>query len=170
MIITFSSCDFSSGPLLQELGWDNLSVGRIMLYALLLFIYSFMLLAVEMFKVYNNMAPYLIPMPKFLKMRPSYDTRGSSSRFQMPLPKTNWQKRFGYRDAFILDELPRICVIANQWTYLNLNWTDCFPASLIPYYNPSLELFYLRLIPSFTNIFFFFSKLIKNRNRNRNRS
>ena len=114
MIITFSSCDFSSGSLLQELGWDNLSVGRIMLYALLLFIYSFMLLAVEMFKVYNNMAPYLIPMPKFLKMRPSYDTRGSSSRFQMPLPKTNWQKRFGYRDAFILDELPRICVIANQ--------------------------------------------------------
>ena len=58
-----------------------------MLYALLLFIYSFMLLAVEMFKVYNNMAPYLIPMPKFLKMRPSYDTRGSSSRNQFPFPK-----------------------------------------------------------------------------------
>ena len=58
-----------------------------MLYALLLFIYSFMLLAVEMLKVYNNMAPYLIPMPKFLKMRPSYDTRGSSSRNQFPFPK-----------------------------------------------------------------------------------
>ena len=58
-----------------------------MLYALLLFIYSFMLLAVEMFKVYNNMAPHLIPMPKFLKMRPSYDTRGSSSRNQFPFPK-----------------------------------------------------------------------------------
>ena len=149
---------------------DNVSVRRIMLYALLLFIYLFIYAArcrnVQGVQQYGT----LIPMPKFLKMRPSYDTRGSSSRFQMPLPKTNWQKRFGYRDAFILDELPRICVIANQWTYLNLNWTDCFPASLIPYYNPSLELFYLRLIPSFTNIFFFFSKLIKNRNRNRNRS
>ena len=27
---------------------------------------------------------------------------------------------------------PRICVNPNQWTYLNLNWADCFPASLIP--------------------------------------
>ena len=44
-------------------------------------------------------------------------------------------------------------VLAVGVTYLNLNWTDCFPASLIPYYNPHLELFYQRLIPSFTNIF-----------------
>ena len=36
---------------------------------------------------------------------------------------------------------PWICVNASQQTYLNLNYTACFPASLIPYYNPSLEYF-----------------------------
>ena len=41
-IITFSSYDSSSGPLLQELGWDGLSIRRINL------------LVIEMFKVYNN--------------------------------------------------------------------------------------------------------------------
>ena len=81
-IITFSSYDSSSGPLLQELGWDGLSIRRIKL------------LVTEIFKVYNNMATDLCQI--FLKMRSTYDTRGSFSRFQLPLPKTNsvWQKTF----------------------------------------------------------------------------
>ena len=41
-IIAFSSYDSSSGPLLQELGWDGLSIRRIKL------------VVIEMFKVYNN--------------------------------------------------------------------------------------------------------------------
>ena len=44
-IITFSSYDSSFGPLVQKLGWDRLLIRRIKL------------LAIEMFKVYNNMAP-----------------------------------------------------------------------------------------------------------------
>ena len=68
--------------LLQELGWDGLSIRRIKL------------VATEIFKVYNNMATDLCQI--FLKMRSTYDTRGSFSRFQLPLPKTNsvWQKTF----------------------------------------------------------------------------
>ena len=35
---------------------------------------------------------------KFLKTRTDYDTRGFSSRFQLPLPKTNYcKKRYVYR-------------------------------------------------------------------------
>jgi len=41
-IIAFSCYDSSSGPLLHELGWDGLSIRRIKL------------LAIKMFKVYNN--------------------------------------------------------------------------------------------------------------------
>ena len=38
---------------------------------------------------------------KFLKMRTDYDTRGFSSRLQLPLPKTNYcKKRYVYRGAF----------------------------------------------------------------------
>ena len=47
-IITFSSYDYSFGPLLQEVGWDSLSISRIKL------------LAVEIFKGYKNMAPEYI--------------------------------------------------------------------------------------------------------------
>ena len=36
-----------------------------------------------------------------------------------------------------------------------IDWTDCFPRPFISYCNASLDLFYPRLIPSFTNIFFF---------------
>ena len=43
----------------------------------------------------------------FLIMRSTYDTRGSSSRFQLPLAKTNYgKKRFGYRGPFIWNKLP----------------------------------------------------------------
>lgn len=45
---TFSSYDSSFGLLLQEVGWDSLSISRIKL------------LAVEIFKGYNNMAPEYI--------------------------------------------------------------------------------------------------------------
>ena len=74
-IITFSSYNSTSGPLLQELGWDLLSIRRIKLFA------------IEMLKVCNNMAPEYL-CQKFLKMRSTYDTRSSSSRFQLPLPKS----------------------------------------------------------------------------------
>ena len=36
--------------------------------------------------MYNNMAPAHL-CQKFLKMRTDYDTRGFSSKFQLPLPK-----------------------------------------------------------------------------------
>ena len=40
-------------------------------------------------------------------MRSTYDTRGSSSRFQLPLPKTNYGKNsFGYKGQFIWNKLP----------------------------------------------------------------
>ena len=45
---TFSSYDSSFGPLLQVVGWDSLSISRIKL------------LAEEIFKGYNNMAPEYI--------------------------------------------------------------------------------------------------------------
>lgn len=45
---TFSSYDYSFGPLLHEVGWDSLSISRIKL------------LAVEIFKGYKNMAPEYI--------------------------------------------------------------------------------------------------------------
>ena len=44
--------------------------------------------------------------------------------------------------------------------FSNLDWTHCFPCSFIPYCNASLDLFYPRLIPTFTNIFFFLAQLI----------
>ena len=44
-IITFSSYDSTSSPLVQELGWDLLSIRRLKLFA------------IEMFKVCKNMAP-----------------------------------------------------------------------------------------------------------------
>ena len=43
----------------------------------------------------------------YAKMRSTCDTRGSTSRFQLPLPKTYYdKKRFGYRGAFIWNKLP----------------------------------------------------------------
>ena len=84
--MTFSSYDSRPAPLSQELGWDGLSIRRIKL------------LATEIFKVYNNMATDLCQI--FLKMRSTYDTRSSFSRFQLPLPKTNYDKqRFGLQFA-----------------------------------------------------------------------
>ena len=58
-IITFSSFDSSFGPLLQELRWDGLSIRRMKL------------LPIEMFKVYNNVAPKYL-CQKVLKMRSTY--------------------------------------------------------------------------------------------------
>ena len=58
------------------------------------------------FKVHNNMAPEYL-CQKFVIMRSTYDTRGSSSRFQLPLPKTNYGKNsFGHRGQFISNKLP----------------------------------------------------------------
>ena len=96
-----------------------------------------------MFKVYNNMAPEYL-CPKFLKLRSTCDTRGSSSRFQLPLPKTNYGKNLCGINY------PRICLNVSQSTYLNLNWTACFPASLNPYYNAYFRILYQRLTLSFT--------------------
>ena len=45
-------------------------------------------------------------------MGSTYDTRGSSSTFQLPLPKT--KKRFGYMGEFRLEKnYSRICVNAS---------------------------------------------------------
>ena len=70
-------------------------------------------------------------------MGSTYDTRGSSSRFQLPLPKT--KKRFGCMGEFRLEKnYSRICVNAS----LNELELLASPASLIrPYYNFRLEYF-----------------------------
>ena len=59
-----------------------------------------------MFKIYNNQAPeYLIET--FNRVATPYDTRDSSSKSQLSLPKTNYgKKRFGYRGAEISNNLP----------------------------------------------------------------
>ena len=70
-------------------------------------------------------------------MGSTYDTRGISSRFQLPLPKT--KKRFGYMGEFRLEKnYSRICVNAS----LNELELLASPASLIrPYHNFRLEYF-----------------------------
>ena len=76
---SLSSYDSSSGPLLQELGWDGLSIRRIKL------------VVIEVFKVQQYVATEYV-CQTFLKMRSTCNTRGSSSRFQLPLAKTNYGK------------------------------------------------------------------------------
>ena len=42
-----------------------------------------------------------------MKLRSTYDTKGSYSRFQLPFPKTDYgKKRFGYWGALIWNKLP----------------------------------------------------------------
>ena len=104
-IITFSSYDSSSGSLLQELLWDRLPIPRTKL------------LAFVMFKVMNNNMASQYLCQRVLKMRSTYETRGSSSRYQLPLAKTDYgKKRFGYWGAFIWNKLPqdlRVCKSMN---------------------------------------------------------
>ena len=76
-IITHSPSNASSGPLLESLGWDRLSTRRSKL------------LAVEMFKVYNNLVPPCL-LEKFTKSQNAYNLRGSSTKLSLPLPKTNF--------------------------------------------------------------------------------
>ena len=64
----------------QPFCWQNYALCFIIIY---LFIYAARCRNVQGVQQYGT----LIPMPKFLKMRPSYDTRGSSSRNQFPFPK-----------------------------------------------------------------------------------
>ena len=93
-IITFSNFDSSSDPLLEKLEWDRLSIRRTKL------------LATEMFKVYNNQAPEYLT-GKFIRVQTPHNTRGSSTKLQLPLPKTNYgKKRFGHRGASIWNKLP----------------------------------------------------------------
>ena len=93
-IITHSPFDASSGPLLESLGWDRLSTRRSKL------------LAVEMFKVYNNLAPPCL-LEKFTKLQNAYNLRGSSTKLSLPLPKTNYGKRrFSYKGAYLWNRLP----------------------------------------------------------------
>ena len=73
-------------------------------------------------------------------MGSTYDTRGSSSRFQLPLTKT--KKRFGYMGEFRLEKK-----ITREfaWMQVSMNLFKselellASPASLIPYYSFRLE-------------------------------
>ena len=57
----------------------------------------------------------LIPMPKLLKMRLTYDNRGTSCRFQMPLPKPSYDQNVLAIGPHLFGmSYSRICVIANQ--------------------------------------------------------
>ena len=63
-------------------------------------------LAVEMFKVYNNLAPPCL-LEKFTKLQNAYNLRGSSTKLSLPLPKTNYGKRrFSYKGAYLWNRLP----------------------------------------------------------------
>ena len=129
-----SSYDSSSGPLLQELGWDNFSVPRIKLFAIKWRCTFIMAPSVNTYaQTFWKWGPIMILGAPFLDFyclfpKPIMAKTRSSIYFE-------WTTR-----GFAID--------------LNLNWTDCSPASSIPYYNPSLELIYQRLISSFTNIYF----------------
>ena len=75
-------------------------------------------------------------------MGSTYDTSGSSSRFQLPLTKT--KKRFGYMGEFCLEKK-----ITREfaWMQVSMNLFKselellASPASLIPYYSFRLEYF-----------------------------
>ena len=73
-IITHSPFNASSGPLLESLGYQLIGAK---------------LLAVEMFKVYNNLVPPCL-LEKFTKSQNAYNLRGSSTKLSLPLPKTNF--------------------------------------------------------------------------------
>ena len=85
-IIAFSSYDSSSGPLLQELGWDGLSIRRIKL------------LAIEMFKVYNNICQLNTYAKHFWKWGPPVILGAPLLDFNCLFPKPiTWQKRSDLR-------------------------------------------------------------------------
>ena len=94
-IIIFSSYYSSSGPLLQELGWDNLSVPRIKLFAIKI-------------KVYNSMAPSLNTYAqKFWKWGPIMILGTPFLNFNCLFPKPIMaKKRSGYMGAYISNKLP----------------------------------------------------------------
>ena len=94
-IITHATFDASSGPLLELLGWDRLSTRRNKL------------LAIEMYEVYNHLAPTYL-LEKFKTLECGYNLRGSSTKLSLPLPKTNYGKRrFGYKGAYLWNQLPQ---------------------------------------------------------------
>ena len=75
-------------------------------------------------------------------MSSTYDTKGSSSRFQLPFPKIDYgKKRFGYWGALIWNKLPEDMRECKSINLCKSKLTACFRASLTPYYNPSLEYF-----------------------------
>ena len=77
-IITHATFDASSGPPppLELLGWDRLSTRRNKL------------LAIEMYKVYNNLAPTYL-LEKFTKLEYGYNLRGSSTKLSPLEPITS---------------------------------------------------------------------------------
>ena len=95
MIIAISSYDSSSGPLLQDLGWDNLSVRRIKLFAIKI-------------KVYNNMAPSLNTYAqKFWKWGPIMILGAPFLDFNCLFPKPIMaNKRSGYMGVYICTKSP----------------------------------------------------------------
>ena len=94
-IITNSPYDASSGPLLEQLGLYRLKVRR------------GKLLAIEMYKIYNGQVPIYL-RKKFTKPLTPYGLRDSSSKLQLPLPKTNYgKKRLSYKGAYVWNNLPK---------------------------------------------------------------
>ena len=68
-----------------------------------------------MFKVYDNVAPKYLCQKFFETGSPMILVRASSSRFQFPLPKTNYGKKSILAIGAYLfgTNCPRICVNAN---------------------------------------------------------
>ena len=81
-IIAFSSYDSSSGPLLQEIGWDGLSIRRIKL------------LAIEVFKVYNNICQLNTYAKHFWKWGPPVILGAPLLDFNCLFPKPIMAKTF----------------------------------------------------------------------------
>lgn len=93
-IVTNSSYDTSSGPLLDLLGWDRVSITRKKQKM------------VVMFKTVNMLAPrYMQNM--FSARSVPYNIRNSESILHVPKPRTNYLKRsLGYSGAVLWNGLP----------------------------------------------------------------
>lgn len=113
------SYDSSSGPLLQGLRWDNLSVHRIKL------------LAIKM-KVFNNMVPSLnIYAQKFWKWGPIMILGASFLDFNCLFPKPIMAKKvLAIWESIFGINYQRICVDAKQWTFFKPNKLDRLLPSL----------------------------------------
>ena len=94
-MITRSSYEVSSVPLLSELGWNDLAKNRVKQKAIL------------MYKVNNNSAPQYL-QKLFTPNVSRYDLRNSLNKLSVPKHRTDYLKcSFSYSGASLWNSLPK---------------------------------------------------------------